>query len=78
MEELAPYMRGRRSYFGFCETAGGALVDGGSWERGHFGREKGASAVVTQWPAVGAVGPRGGTGAFQSEGFSRALAFSAR
>jgi len=31
--------------------------DGGAGKWGHYGREKGASDVVTLWPAGGATGP---------------------
>jgi hypothetical protein len=30
-----------------------ALLDGGIGKRGHFGREKSATSVVTVWPSFG-------------------------
>jgi len=45
---------------------------------GHFGREKGARAVVTRWPAAGAAGLGLGGATFQSEWLSEVFAFSAR
>ena len=35
----------------------GSEIDGGAGKWGHYGREKGASDVVTLWPAGGATGP---------------------
>src|SRR5215468_6593383 len=46
MEELAPYMRGWRSYFGFCETPG-VLVSLTSWVRRRL-----RCALWRQWKTV--------------------------
>jgi len=51
---------------------------GGAEKRGHYGREKGASDVVTQWPAAGATAPDVSRPHFQAEWFSANFAFSAR
>jgi hypothetical protein len=50
---------------------------GGSEKWGHYGRKKGASDVVTQWPAVDAA-PDVNRRRFQVGWFSEAFAFSAR
>ena len=52
--------------------------EGGAEKWGHFGREKGASDVVTLWPAVGATGPDVNRRCLQVEWFSADFAFSAR
>ena len=54
------------------------IDDGGAEKWGHFGREKGASDVVTLWPAVGATGPDVNRRCLQVEWFSADFAFSAR
>ena len=53
-------------------------VDGGAGKWGHYGREKGASDVVTLWPTAGATAPDVKRRRFQAEWFSEAFAFSAR
>ncbi len=51
---LEPVGRAERRHWGGVYVRGLLLDDGGSGKRGHFGREKGASAEVTRWPAAGA------------------------
>ncbi len=53
------------------------MIDGGSEKWGYYGRKKGASDVVTQWPAVDAA-PDVNRRRFQVGWFSEAFAFSAR
>jgi len=53
-------------------------LDGGSEKWGHYGREKGASDVVTLWPAAGETGPDVNWRCLQVEWFSADFAFSAR
>jgi len=50
MEELAPYMRGWRSYFGFCETPE-VLVSLTGWVRRRL-----RCAIWRQWKTFAAVG----------------------
>ena len=49
MEELAPYMRGWRSYFGFCETPESVIVP---HSVGSFAAQGGSVAAVEKHRAV--------------------------
>jgi hypothetical protein len=54
------------------------IGDGGAEKWGHYGREKGASDVVTRWPTGGATASDVNRRRFQVEWFSEDFAFSAR
>jgi hypothetical protein len=60
------------------KSASLVFADGGAEKWGHYGREKGASDVVTLWPTASGTAPDVNRGSFQVEWFSVAFAFSAR